>query len=102
MKQTIKLALLGLIVAPAIAFGQSEGSDNSIDVTDEQMDAFRVAVYNAGCTIDTDPLAAAVENATGYSTDLLGDIVAQLRTYEEVVDASTEGGFTLVSGDCAQ
>lgn len=96
MKLT-KLALIGLLAVPSAAFAEGE----TVEVTDQQLDTFRVAIADIGCTISTEESALAVETATNYDEDTLAAIVAQLRVYNEIVDASEDGGITLVSGDCA-
>ena len=96
MKNTLKVAVVCALFAPISAF-----ATEVVDLTEDQLDAFRVAIAAAGCTIDDDATAAAVETTTGYNEDTLKAIVEQLRVYNEIVDASEEGGITLVSGECA-
>lgn len=69
--------------------------------TDEDLDVFRDAVFNAGCIVTDEATAVSIEAATGFTEDELDAIVQQLRIYQEVIDASEEGGFQLVSGACA-
>lgn len=92
MKTTLKIAALSVAFIPAAAFAEP---------TDQELQAFRDAITLAGCTIADEASAAAVEANTGYTEALLESIVEQLRVYGEIVDASAEGGITLVSGDCA-
>jgi len=95
MKTTLKIAALCAVMAPAVAYA------DGTEVTDGQLQAFRSAITTAGCTIDDESTADMVQQATGYDENTLKAIVEQLRVYNEIVDASTQGGITLVSGDCA-
>lgn len=95
MKTTLKIATLAVALMPFSAMAQDAGP------TDAQLQTFRAAVTQVGCTIADDATANAVQVATGYSEALLVDIVQQLRVYNEIVDASEEGGITLISGECA-
>lgn len=97
MKTFVKTTAFCLALLPVSAFAQG----TNIDVTDEQLDSFRGALTTAGCTIVDDVSAAAVETATGFDEETLAAIVAQLRVYDEIIDASDEGGITLISGACA-
>ncbi|SMX34097.1 hypothetical protein [Actibacterium lipolyticum] len=96
MKNTLKITAICALLAPMSAF-----ATEVVDVTEEQLESFRVAITATGCTIDDDESAAAVESATKYDEETLKAIVEQLRVYDEIVDASQEGGITLVSGECA-
>ena len=95
MKTILKFAALVAIAAPTMSFAQGMG------VTEEQLNAMRSALTDVGCTVNDDTTAQTVESVTGFDEATLGVIVAQLRVYEEIVDASEEGGITLISGDCA-
>ncbi len=96
MKTTLKIAALSAALFPAFAFAQAGDGP-----TDAQLQSFRVAITQVGCTIADDATAASVQAATGFSETLLESIVQQLRVYNEIVDASAEGGITLTSGECA-
>jgi len=96
MKTILKLVAIAATLAPAMAFGQT-----ATDVTPEQLQVFRDAITAVGCTIDSDASANIVEIQTGYAPDTLAAIVDQLRIYNEIVDASTDGGITYVSGGCS-
>jgi len=96
MKTTLKIAAICAVLTPAAAIAQ-----DTIEPSAEEMQAFRLAIAATGCTIDDEATANAVEAATGYSEALLEAIVEQLRVYDEIIDASEEGGITLVTGECA-
>ena len=70
-------------------------------MTDAQLDSLRAAMETAGCTIADQASATQVEAATGFDEQTLSAIVAQLRVLNEIVDASDDGGITLISGACA-
>jgi len=99
MKTTLKLAALACVAAPLMAFAQDAAP--LVEVTEEELASFRDAITLAGCTINDEGTASQVETLTGYDEDTLSAIVAQLRVYDEIVDASDEGGITLISGACA-
>lgn len=96
MKTTLKIAAICAALTPAAAIAQ-----DAIVPTEDELQAFRDAITSVGCTIADDATAASVETATGYTEALLEAIVAQLRIYDEIIDASEDGGITLVSGACA-
>ena len=93
--KTLKAIVLCAAFAPVAAFA------DGIAVTDSQLAAFRDAITGAGCSITDEATANQVEVATGYDDETLKAIVEQLRVYDEIIDASTDGGITLVSGECA-
>jgi len=97
IKKTAIATLMSLCL-PAMAAAQEEATD----VTEAEMEATRQAIAAAGCVIADPETAASVEAATGFSEQRLAEIVGQLRVYDEIVDASEEGGIRLVSGGCAE
>ena len=44
----------------------------------------------------------AEQNVPGFSEEELDVMVEQLRIYQEIIDASEDGGIKLVSGACAE
>ncbi|MHC0054040.1 hypothetical protein [Actibacterium sp. D379-3] len=94
MTTIFKSAAFCLAVLPTAALAQT------YEPTDDELQTFRDAIIEIGCTIDTDARATAVETATGYDEEVLEAIVEKLRIYQEIVDASEQGGITLLSGDC--
>ncbi|KAJ55568.1 hypothetical protein ACMU_12810 [Actibacterium mucosum KCTC 23349] len=95
MKTFVKTTTLCLALSPLAAFAQD------VEVTDDQLDSLRAAMVTAGCTIADEASATLVETTTGFNEETLSSIVAQLRVLNEIVDASDEGGITLISGACA-
>lgn len=70
--------------------------------TDDDLATFRVALFNAGCVVNDEESALAVESSTDFSEEELDVMVEQLRIYQEIIDASEDGGIKLVSGACAE
>jgi len=99
IKKTAIATLMSLCL-PAMAAAQEEATD----VTEAEMEATRQAIADVGCVLHVPDVekAASVEAATGFSEQRLAEIVGQLRVYDEIVDASEEGGIRLVSGGCAE
>ncbi len=93
--KTLKTVALCAVFASSAAF-----ADDVITPTEAELDSVRSAIASIGCVVDTEESASAVETATGFNEGLLQASVDQLRVYEEIVDASDEGGIKLVSGNC--
>lgn len=105
MTKLAKITAVCIALMPAVAVAQDTITDGTTDEviipTDDELQTFRVAITDVGCTIADEETALTVETATAYDEATLDAIVQQLRVYNEIVDASEEGGITLVTGDCA-
>lgn len=105
MTKLAKITAVCIALMPAVAVAQDTVIDGTTDEviipTDDELQTFRVAITDVGCTIADEETALTVETATAYDEATLDAIVQQLRVYNEIVDASEEGGITLVTGDCA-
>ncbi|MAY34137.1 MAG: hypothetical protein CMM86_16215 [Rhodovulum sp.] len=104
MTKLAKITAVCIALMPAVAVAQDTTTDGTTEViipTDDELQTFRVAITDVGCTIADEETALTVEEATAYDEATLDAIVQQLRVYNEIVDASEEGGITLVTGDCA-
>lgn len=104
MTKLAKITAVCIALMPAVAVAQDTITDGTTEViipTDDELETFRVAITDVGCTIADEETALTVEAATAYDEATLDAIVQQLRVYNEIVDASEEGGITLVTGDCA-
>lgn len=104
MTKLAKITAVCIALMPAVAVAQDTTTDGTTEViipTDDELQTFRVAITDVGCTIADEETALTVEAATAYDEATLDAIVQQLRVYNEIVDASEEGGITLVTGDCA-
>ena len=105
MTKLAKITAVCIALMPAVAVAQDTTTDGTTDEviipTDDELEMFRVAMTDVGCTIADEETALTVEEATAYDEVTLDAIVQQLRVYNEIVDASEEGGITLVTGDCA-
>ena len=104
MTKLAKITAVCIALMPAVAVAQDTTTDGTTEViipTDDELQTFRVAITDVGCTIADEETALTVETATAYDEATLDAIVQQLRVYNEIVDASEEGGITLVTGDCA-
>ncbi|MCI5084807.1 MAG: hypothetical protein MRY67_02715 [Rhodovulum sp.] len=104
MTKLAKITAVCIALMPAVAVAQDTTTDGTTEViipTDDELEVFRVAITDVGCTIADEETALTVEEATAYDEATLDAIVQQLRVYNEIVDASEEGGITLVTGDCA-
>ncbi len=93
--KTLKTLALCAVFTSSAAF-----ADDPIVPTEAELDSMRSAIASVGCVVDTDEAADAVEDATGFNEELLQASVEQLRVYEEIIDATDEGGIKLVSGNC--
>ncbi|ALG89884.1 MAG: hypothetical protein SWN98_03000 [Pseudomonadota bacterium] len=96
MNTTLKIAAFCAALCPVPVF-----ADGDTELTEDQLNAFRAAIVAVGCTINDETTASAVEDATGFDPETLQAVVEQLRVYDEIVDASDEGGITYISGECA-
>ncbi|WP_372603597.1 hypothetical protein [Actibacterium sp.] len=106
MKTILKTALIcsAFLAVPAFAQDTTTTATTTEPYipTEEELQTVREALTTVGCTVNSDDLALQVEALTGYDELSLESIVDHLRIYHEIVDASSsEGGITLVSGDCA-
>ena len=101
MTKLAKITAVCIALMPTFAVAQDTTTTEVIIPTDEELAAFRTAMTNVGCTIADEETALQVEEATAYDEAMLDAIVQQLRVYNEIVDASEDGGITLVTGDCA-
>lgn len=95
--RTTAIATVMSLCLPALAAAQ-----DAAEVTEAELDTTRAAITDAGCVVADAETAAGVETATGYGAERLAEIVGQLRVYDEIVDASEDGGIRLVSGGCAE
>lgn len=105
MTKLAKITAVCIALMPAVAGAQdttTDGTTTEVYIpTDDELATFRIAITDVGCTIADEATALQVEVATAYDEATLDAIVQQLRVYNEIVDASEEGGITLVTGDCA-
>lgn len=92
-----------LIKVTAVVFGLMPLSVSAQDWTpsEDDLDALRYVLAEVGCVVTDEVAALAVEEATDYSETELEVMVEQLRIYQEIIDASEDGGIKLVTGACA-
>ena len=106
-KIVMPAAILAVCMVPGFAVAQdtttepTTSAESTYEPNEAELQLARVAIAEVGCTVDSDAIALQVEAFTGFDEYELGIIVEKLRIYQEIVDASDEGGITLVSGDCA-
>ncbi|MBN2905579.1 MAG: hypothetical protein JXJ18_02600 [Rhodobacteraceae bacterium] len=89
----LKTLTLCAVMTPGVALADT--------VSTADLDAFRSAVTAAGCMVNSEATAAAVESATGFDEAKLEAIVTELRGMGEIADVDEDGGIQLTSGECA-
>ncbi|MEJ6402084.1 hypothetical protein [Yoonia sp. 2307UL14-13] len=68
---------------------------------DDEERLFLMALAQEGCVVDNDATAARIEAKTGFSKEVLRDLVVDLMQRRVLVDSDT-GGVRSVVDECAE